>query len=94
MSYIVGDAITLTAEFRDSAGALADPTDVTLEVKTPGRTVATYRYSTAGITKSSTGVYTKNISMTSGGLWKYEWQGTGTVAVVGNGTINVEDQLI
>ena len=94
MAYITGDAVTLTATFKDSSGALADPTDVTLEVQDPNGTITTYTYSLSTITKSSTGIYTRNVSLTDNGTWEYEWQGTGAVAKVGNGRINVRAQII
>lgn len=94
MSYISGDAITLTATFANSAGTATDPTAVTLQVKDPSGNVDLYTYSLAEITKSGTGVYTKTISLDEAGWWFYEWQGTGTVAKVHNGKIYVEGQLI
>ena len=92
--YIVGDAVTLGATFTNSAGTATDPTAVTLEVKDPSGTTTTYTYSLAEITKVSTGVYSKAISLTASGWWYYEWQGTGTVAKVENGKFHVQAQLI
>lgn len=94
MAYIVGDAITLTASFYNASETLTDPTDVTLQIKSPGGTVTTYTYSLDEITKSSTGVYTKTIALSQSGLHYYEWQGTGSLAKVGNGKFNVKAQLI
>lgn len=94
MAYIVGDAITLQASFTNSAGTATDPTDVTLQVKDPSGNTDLYTYSLAGLTKASTGVYTKSIALDEAGYWLYEWQGTGTIAKVDNGKIRVEAQLI
>ena len=92
--YIVGDAVTLGATFADSAGTATDPTAVTLQVKDGAGTTTLYTYSLAEITKVSTGVYSKALSLTSSGWWYYEWQGTGTVAKVNNGQFYVDAQLL
>lgn len=43
----------------------------------------------ATITKSATGVYTKNITASTAGLWSYTWTGTGTAADVESGVFDV-----
>jgi hypothetical protein len=72
---------TLTNTFA-VAGTATDPTAVTLVVTDPAGTPTTYQYSLAEITKSGTGVYTKDIPCTAAGLWTYVWVGTGTASDV------------
>jgi uncharacterized protein YfaS (alpha-2-macroglobulin family) len=94
MSYIVGDAITITATITNSSGTATDPTELTLQVKDPSGNTALYTYSLSEITKSSTGVYYKSVALDEAGYWFWEWQATGTVAKVDNGSVHVLAQLI
>lgn len=72
---------TLTNTFSVS-GTPTDPTTVSLTVTTPGGVSTTYTYAAAEITKSSTGVYTKNIACSEDGEWFAVWVGTGAAADV------------
>lgn len=72
------------------AGTATDPDTVTLVVTDPAGTATTYTYAGATITKSSTGVYTKDIPCTSAGLWTYVWVGTGAASDVAPGSWFVE----
>lgn len=87
--FVVGDTVTLTNTFAVS-GTATDPTTISLVVTDPTGTATTYTYAGATITKSSTGVYTKNITADEAGIWSYTWTGTGTAADVANGSFNVE----
>lgn len=86
--FVVGDTVTLTNTFKVS-GTATDPSTVSLVVTDPAGTATTYTYAGATITKSSTGVYTKNITASTAGLWAYTWTGTGTAADVESGTFEV-----
>ena len=86
--FVVGDTVTLTNTFA-VAGTATDPTAVTLVVTDPAGTATTYTYALAEITKSATGVYTKNITADSAGRWSYRWTGTGTAADVESGVFDV-----
>ena len=86
--FVVGDTVTLTNTFA-VAGTATDPTAVTLVVTDPAGNTDTYTYAGATITKSATGVYTKNITADSAGRWTYTWTGTGTAADVESGTFDV-----
>jgi hypothetical protein len=88
----VGSAIQLKNTFTVS-DVKTDPTTVTLEVKDPSGNTDTYTYS-ASITKNSTGVYSKTISFDEAGMWRYEWQGTGTCIAVASNSLLVKTQLI
>lgn len=86
--FVVGDTVTLTNTFKVS-GTATDPTAVSLVVTDPAGTATTYTYAGATITKSSTGVYTKNITASTAGRWSYAWTGTGTAADVESGVFDV-----
>ncbi len=75
----VGDSANLTKTFTDSGGDAADPTTVSLTVTTPVGVATTYTYAGGQITKSGTGVYTKAITSTEAGTWRYVWSGAGAV---------------
>lgn len=80
---------TLTNTFT-VAGVATDPTAVTLDVTTPTGTTTQYTYPTpATITKSATGVYTKDISCSEAGTWTYEWNGTSAASDTERGSWHV-----
>lgn len=87
--FVVGDTVTLTNTFAVS-GTATDPTTVSLVVTDPAGTATTYTYAGATITKSSTGVYTKNVTASTAGIWSYAWTGTGTAADVASSSFVVE----
>jgi hypothetical protein len=81
-TYDKGDTIRLWAYFKVNS-VYTDPTAVTLRVKNAAGTVSVYTYALAEITKSSTGIYYKDVSLTDDGIWYYRFEGTGTVAAAG-----------
>ncbi len=85
---VVGDTVTLTNTFK-VAGTATDPTTITLVVTDPAGTATTYTYAGATITRTSTGLYTKNIAASTAGRWSYAWTGTGTAADVESGVFDV-----
>lgn len=91
MAISVGDLRRLTASFYNSTGNVVDPTKVTLEVEAPDDTLSTYYYSgaTSTITKVSTGVYRKDVSLTLPGVYEYDWTGTGTAQAHEGGSFKV-----
>lgn len=86
--YAAGDVVTLGNTFK-VAGVATDPTLVSLAVTTPGGSTTTYTYAAAEITKSGTGVYSKNITASAAGIWRYTWTGTGAAADVQDGSFTV-----
>lgn len=79
---------TLTNTFT-IAGVATDPTTITLEVTDPTGTTTTYTHAGATITKTGTGVYTKDVPCTAAGIWRYVWTGTGAASDVVAGTWTV-----
>lgn len=80
---------TLTNTF-SVASVATDPTTVSLAVTDPLGTATTYTYSLAEITKSGTGVYTRDVACATVGTWSYVWTGTGTASDVVAGTWEVK----
>ncbi|MBP7594300.1 MAG: hypothetical protein KA755_01475 [Candidatus Microthrix sp.] len=87
--FYVGDTVTLSNTFK-VAGTATDPTTISLTVTDPSGTATTYTHAGSTITKTATGVYTKDLAAPSAGLWSYKWTGTGTAADVENGSFHVE----
>jgi hypothetical protein len=81
-TYDIGDLVRVTGTFTVS-GTATDPTTITLKVLPPGSAVLTYTYALSEVTKSATGVYYKDIPITSSGTWYYRWISTGTVVSAG-----------
>lgn len=81
---------TLTNTFTVN-GVDTDPSTVSLTVTDPTQTPVTYTYAAAEITKTGTGVYTKDIPCTIAGTWTYEWIGTTAASDVIAGTWEVQE---
>ena len=81
-TYDIGDLVRVTGTFT-VADVATDPTTVTLRVLAPGGTVTAYTLALSEVTKSGTGVYYKDITITAAGIWYYRWLGTGTVVSAG-----------
>lgn len=84
---------TLTNTFKVN-GVATDPTTVSLIITTPAQVSTTYTYAASEITKTSTGVYTKNITCSEAGTWSYEWVGTGLATDTESGTWHVYDSTL
>lgn len=86
--YVAGDVVTLGNTFKVS-GTATDPTTVSLAVTNPAGSTTTYTYAAAEITKSGTGVYSKNITADTAGIWRFKWTGTGTASDVQDSSFTV-----
>lgn len=92
--YVVNQQVRLTGTFRNLAGALADPTAVTVKVQDAAGTEVTY----ADAVHDSLGVYHKDITITKpasggGGTWYYRFEGTGAVIAAGEVSFGVEQTV-
>ena len=92
-SYDIGDLVTLTATFTVATVA-TDPTTISLVIEDPSANEVTYTYALGEITKSGTGIYTKNISIDEHGVWRYKFTGTGTCQAVEEGQFFVKQSRI
>lgn len=79
---------TLTNTFT-VAGAPTDPTTITLTITDPTGAENSYTHAGGTVTKSATGVYTKDITCNVAGTWTYEWVGTGAATDTQVGTWEV-----
>jgi hypothetical protein len=88
--YQVGDLVRISAVFRDIAGALVDPSTVSLKVTKPSGTQNTYTFALSQVIKDSTGNYHYDASADAAGLWRYTWSSTGSGQAAENGEFRVE----
>lgn len=71
---------TVTAGVPSVAYALTDPTTITLTVRTPSGTSTSYTYGAGTVSKHSTGVFYKEVTVSEGGVYLCSWVVTGAVA--------------
>jgi hypothetical protein len=99
-TYDIGDRIRLgnhsalgVSAFKNSAGADADPSAITLIVKEADGTSTTYTFSgSPALLKETTGRYYVDIDLDSTappGTWYYRLAGTGTVMAAEEGSFTV-----
>lgn len=86
--FSLNNAPTFSCTFAVS-GAHTDPTTVSLLIEKPDKSQTTYTYAASEITKSATGVYTKQVTLDAVGIWRYVWTGTGACASSDSGTVTV-----
>jgi hypothetical protein len=77
-TYDVNENVRLFATFRSTAGTPTDPTVVRFKYQSPGSTTVTRTYPTS-ITRSSTGVYYSDLTVSTAGQWIYQWDSSGVV---------------
>lgn len=70
-------------------GVATDPTTVTFVVVPPDQIPDTYTYAGGTVTRSSTGVFTKNITLDQIGIWLITCTGTGACQASAAGTVTV-----
>lgn len=91
MTFDVGDSARLTVALA-VAGLATDPTTLTLTVKAPDGTEATY--SGGQVVQTSTGSYYADVPVTAEGQWKYRWAATGTVVAAEEGSFLVRRRAV
>ena len=86
-NYELGDLVRVSITFKNNAvpPVVADPTTVSLKVETPDGTETTYTYAAAQITRTSTGLFRKDIPTTAIGTWSFQWIGVGVVDQAADG---------
>lgn len=75
-AYWSGTGVKAGITFTNAATGLpADPTEVTLKVKTPAGVISTYTYTGGTVSRTAQGVYYKNVTVNAQGYWwlRYEW---------------------
>lgn len=87
----IGDAVRCSAEFRNLAGALTDPTTVSVSVKTPAGVITTKVYGTdAEVIRESAGKFYIDVDATAAGVWFYRFFSTGTGKAAAERQFNVK----
>jgi hypothetical protein len=75
-----GEIVRARVTYRDpDTSALLDPGTVSVAVRSPDATIASYVYGTdPEVTRVSLGVYQVSVSLAQTGTYKWKWTGTGT----------------
>lgn len=88
--YDIGDQIRVGYTFKNSSGTAADPTTVTLKLRTPAGTETSHVYLTdLNVIKDSTGAYHYDLTLAESGTYSWRWIGTGNVVLADEGQIAV-----
>jgi hypothetical protein len=80
--------------FRNSAGALADPTTVTLLWRRHGEADTTWIVTAGQIVKEAEGLYHADITVAEPGLHYFRWVGTGAIVAAEEGTFSATSAFI
>jgi hypothetical protein len=76
------------------SGTPTDPTTLTLTITSPSQTVTAYTYAASQITRTSAGLYTKDVACPEAGTWQYQWVGTGAASDATAGTWEVQETTL
>lgn len=90
-NYEVGDVVRITGTFTNTSGVAADPTAVTILVKRRDGATTTYTFAGGTVTKSATGIFYADHTVTAEGVYDYRIVGTGAVVTASEGTFQVPD---
>ncbi len=83
-TYDVGDLVRCSVVFEDAVGTNIDPDAVTVKVKAPDGTTATYTYGVdAVVVREATGVFHIDVPATAAGEWWFRWASSGTGQAAG-----------
>lgn len=84
--------VRLTAEFRNTAGALADPDSVRVRTRDPSA-IFDVKVSDidAELVHDGLGLFHYDVAAIESGNWRYRWQGTGAVTAVAEGQFTIAE---
>lgn len=89
-TYDFGDDVYCEGEFRNTAGALANPSDVFAQTINPQGALAEYEYGVdASLTRPSTGIYWLKVDADNSGTWYFRIYSTGTGKAAAEGSFIV-----
>ena len=84
--------------FKNAAGALADPTTVTLLWRRAGDATTTWTWTAAApgtnIVRDSVGVFRADITVVKSGLHYFRWEGTGAVVAAEESTFSAVSSFV
>ncbi len=89
MLFDIGDTAHIEITFANLAGVPTNPTIVALTIQAPDNS-----QTTPAPTNDSAGQYHYDLALTQSGIWRFKWQGTGTVAAVEEGEIAVKPSIL
>lgn len=91
MSFPIGQTVHLTLNtYSDAAQTtLADPTTVSIDLKSPDGTVVTYTLAAAQVVRDSLGKFHFDLTPAVAGHYEYHWYTTGAVTTSQDGTFDV-----
>lgn len=89
MLFDIGDTAHIAIVFANLLGQPTNPTVVTLTIQAPDNST-----STPAPTNDSAGNYHYDLAITQSGIYRFKWQGTGTVAAVEEGEIAVKPSIL
>jgi hypothetical protein len=92
MVYDVGDRPRITVVFTNLSDAATDPTMVSCFIHSPSGKTTVYTYGAdADLTKSATGTYHLDFTLTEPGSYGWRFVGSGVLRAADQGTIYVQD---
>ena len=94
--FLIGDGVRLENTWRvpaTAAGAVTDPTTVTLRIEPPTGSVVSFVYPT-GVVKVSTGYYRYDYVPTLAGRYWWRWEGTGAAQGAEEGRFTVRPSQV
>lgn len=91
--YDKGDLVRLKATFRDSVGALADPTTIIITIIQPDGVEQVRTYANNAVKKESLGVFYFDYVCLSRGQVSYRWEGDGVVTAGAIGSFFIQDRV-
>lgn len=89
MLFDIGDTAHIEITFADLAGVPTNPTTTVLTIQAPDNSTTT-----PSPVNDSAGVFHYDLALALSGLYRFKWQGTGTVAAVQEGEIAVNPSIL
>lgn len=92
--YYPGNLVRVDGNFTDENNAPADPSTVSVKVRTPAGASTTYTYGVdPEVIKDSVGNYHIDLQPDLEGTWYYRWEGTGSIRAAGDWRFYVKDSV-
>ncbi len=90
-SKYIGQRFRLEVTFKSVSAVDTDPTVVNFYTRSPLGVRVTYVYGTdAEVVKTATGIYHFDATPDKPGIWKYRFEGTGTVTAVDEKDVEIK----
>ena len=89
-SYVVGNPVHCTVQFKNTGGTATDPTTITAKIRTPAGTITTQTYGDGVLLRSAAGAYYVDVTPTTSGTWSYRFIGAGALVATNEGEFFVQ----